>query len=174
MGIYSLSYKNEYDFDSDVQYGEYQKQIDPDSYEMRYATLQNGAVGERNVLVGMLGGIAYKTNFNKYRFTAMHLQNGLSRAGKFSIDNDASAVGQSGYYAESDNLEYNQRSLTNFLLSGTHVFQESGWEVDWRLSPTFLPLRIRTSGKRHLRFVRMMMSCLMQEREVIPLASGGS
>jgi outer membrane receptor protein involved in Fe transport len=135
--IFSLSYKSEYLFDDNVQYGEYQKSIDPDMYEMRYATLQNGEMGERNVLVGLMGGIAYKTNFNKIRFTAMHLQNGLSRAGKFSIDNDASAVGQSGYYAESDNLEYNQRSLTNLLLNGTHVFQESGWEIDWRLSPTF-------------------------------------
>ncbi|MDN5292558.1 MAG: hypothetical protein PWQ06_2797, partial [Anaerophaga sp.] len=135
--IFSLSYKSEYLFDDNVQYGEYQKSIDPDTYEMRYATLQNGEMGERNVLVGLMGGIAYKTNFNKIRFTAMHLQNGLSRAGKFSIDNDASAVGQSGYYAESDNLEYNQRSLTNLLLNGTHVFLESGWEIDWRLSPTF-------------------------------------
>jgi TonB-dependent receptor len=135
--IFSLSYKSEYDYDNNVQYGEYQRSIDPDTYEMRYATRQNGRMGEQNVLVGLLGGIAYKTNFTKYRFTAMHLQNGVSRAGKFSIDNDASAVGQSGYYAESDNLEYNQRSLTNFLLSGTHLFQESGWEIDWRLSPTF-------------------------------------
>ncbi|WP_010418960.1 TonB-dependent receptor [Anaerophaga thermohalophila] len=135
--IFSLSYKSEYGFDDAVQYGEYQKSIDPDTYEMRYATLQNGEMGERNVLVGLLGGIAYKTNFNKIRFTAMHLQNGVSRAGKFSIDNDASAVGQSGFYAESDNLEYNQRSLTNLLLHGTHVFQASGWEIDWRLSPTF-------------------------------------
>ncbi len=135
--IFSLSYKSEYDFDNNVQYGEYQKRIAPDAYEMRYATRQNGEMGERNVLVGLLGGIAYKTNFTKYRFTAMHLQNGQSRAAKFNIDNDASAVGQSGYYAESDNLEYNQRSLTNFLLSGTYVFQESGWEIDWRLSPTF-------------------------------------
>ena len=135
--IFSFSYKSEYGFDDNVQYGEYQKSIDPDAYEMRYATLQNGEMGERNVLVGLMGGIAYKTNFNKIRFTAMHLQNGLSRAGKFSIDNNASAVGQSGYYAESDNLEYNQRSLTNLLLNGTHVFQDSGWEIDWRLSPTF-------------------------------------
>ncbi|WP_291855852.1 TonB-dependent receptor [Marinilabilia sp.] len=135
--ILSLSYKSEYEYDNDVQYGEYQKSIDPETYEMRYATRQNGRMGEQKVLVGLLGGIAYKTNFTKYRFTAMHLQNGVSRAGKFSIDNDASAVGQSGYYAESDNLEYNQRSLTNFLLSGTYLFQESGWEIDWRLSPTF-------------------------------------
>lgn len=135
--ILSLSYKADYEFDSDVQYGEYQKDKDPDENEMVYATLRNGAAGNKNVLVGLLGGIAYKNNFNKIRLTAMHLQNGKSQAGQFAIDNSPDAVGQSGYYAESDVLEYTQRSLTNIFLNGTHVFEDRGWEIDWRLSPTF-------------------------------------
>lgn len=134
--IFSLSYKNEFRYYDDVIFGEYQRFIDPDIYEMRYATIQNGQIGEHNVLIGALGGLAYKTKLSKYRFTAMHLQNGESRAGKFQIDNDGEAVGQSGYLAGSDNLEYNQRSLTNLLLNGVHVFGTSGWEMDWRLSPT--------------------------------------
>ncbi len=135
--IFSLAYKTDYKYYDDVVYGEFQRFIDPDRYEMRYATIQNGQLGESNVLIGAIGGLAYKTKFSKYRLTAMRLQNGESRAGKFMIDNDGEAVGQSGYFAESDNLEYNQRSLTNFLLSGTHALGESGWEVDWRFSPTF-------------------------------------
>lgn len=134
--IFSLSYKNEFRYYDDVIFGEYQRFIDPDIYEMRYATIQNGQIGEHNVLIGALGGLAYKTKLSKYRFTVMHLQNGESRAGKFQIDNDGEAVGQSGYLAGSDNLEYNQRSLTNLLLNGVHVFGTSGWEMDWRLSPT--------------------------------------
>jgi outer membrane receptor protein involved in Fe transport len=135
--IFSLSYKSDYKYYDDVVYGKYQKSITPDTYDMQYATRQNGQMGEHNVLVGLLGGLTYKTNFNKIRLTAMRLQNGESRAGKFDINNNASATGQSGYFAKSDNLEYNQRALTNFMLNGTHVFQESGWEIDWRLSPTF-------------------------------------
>ncbi|MDZ7606829.1 MAG: TonB-dependent receptor [Cyclobacteriaceae bacterium] len=134
--IFSLSYKNEYRFYDEVFYGEYQRYIDPEVYEMRYATKQSGQLGERNVLIGGLGGLAFKTRFSKFKLMAMHLQNGESRAGKFSIDNDGAAVGQSGYIAASDNLEYNQRSLTNVLLNGTHVLGGSGWEIDWRLSPT--------------------------------------
>ena len=68
----------------------------------------------------------------------MRLQNGESRAGLFDIDNNGSAVGQSGYFAESNNLEYNQRSLTNVLLNGVHVQDKSGWEVDWRIITYFL------------------------------------
>ncbi|MCF8307833.1 MAG: TonB-dependent receptor [Bacteroidales bacterium] len=135
--IFSLSYKSSYDFYDDAVYSEYQRYIDPQKYEMRYATKQKGRLGEHNVLVGMLGGLAYKNAQNKIRLTALHLQNGKSRAGKFRIDNDRAAVGQSGYIAESDNLEYNQRSLTNVLLHGTHVYKASDWELDWRISPTY-------------------------------------
>jgi TonB-dependent receptor len=135
--IFSLSYKMDYKYYDDVIYGEYQRLQDPGQMELRYATVQNGQVGERSVLIGALGGLAYKTKHSKYRLTAMRLQNAESRAGQFQIDNDGEAVGQSGYIAASDNLEFNQRSLTNFLLDGKHVTGSSGWEIDWRLSPTF-------------------------------------
>jgi TonB-dependent receptor len=134
--LFSASYKNEYRFYDDVQYGEYQRKIDSTNYEMTYATTQSGQLGERNVLIGLLGGLAYKTQYTKYRVTAMHLQNGESRAAQFRIENNGEAVGQSGYIAASDNLEYNQRALTNVLLSGTHVLQEKKWDIDWRISGT--------------------------------------
>lgn len=135
--IFSLSYKTDYKYYNDVVYGEYQRNIDPDTYEMRYATIQNGELGEENVLIGILGGVALKTRLTKIRLTAMRLQNGESRAGIFDIDNSPDAVGQSGYTAFSHNLEYNQRSLTNILLNGSHLSKNSDWEIDWRLSPTF-------------------------------------
>ncbi|TXB62560.1 TonB-dependent receptor [Phaeodactylibacter luteus] len=135
--IFSLSYKTDYKYYDEVTYGEFQRFSDPDRTDLRYATIQEGQMGERNFLVGALGGLAYKTQYSKFRLTAMRLQNGESRAAQFRIDNDGEAVGQSGYIAESDNLEYNERSLTNFLLNGTHVLGASGWEIDWRLSPTF-------------------------------------
>jgi len=134
--IFSLSYRNDYTFYDDVFYGEYQRFAESDVYPMRYANIQQGQLGERNTLVGVLGGLAYKTAKSKYRLTVMRLQNGESRAGQFSIDNNGDAVGQSGFLADSDNLEYNQRSLTNILLNGTHVIEGKGWEIDWRLSPT--------------------------------------
>ncbi|MCI5080857.1 MAG: TonB-dependent receptor [Saprospiraceae bacterium] len=139
--IFSLSYKTNYTFYDDVFYGEYQRNANDETVnELVYANIQEGQLGEKNVLIGVLGGLAYKTKRNKYRLTAMRLQNGESRAAQFSIDDNGSAVGHSGYLAESDNLEYNQRSLTNVLLNGTHVNEETGWEIDWRLSPTWSTL----------------------------------
>ena len=134
--IVSLTYKTDYSYYNDIVYSEYQRSIDPDIYEMRYATVQEGALAEQSVLLGGLAGIAYKSQRTKIRLTAMHLQNGLSSAGQFEINNNGEAVGQSGYEAGSDNLVYSQRSLTNVLLNGTHLLQKSGWEIDWRISPT--------------------------------------
>ncbi|MFW6043589.1 MAG: TonB-dependent receptor domain-containing protein [Marinilabiliaceae bacterium] len=135
--IFSLSYKAESDFDDKVFYGDYKNVSNPQNNEMIYSTRQKGAVGEKKVLTGVLGGLAYKNNYNKIRLTALRLQNGNSSAGQFTIDNNGLAAGQSGYFATSDQLQYNQRSLTNFLLHGTHVFEEKEWELDWRVSPTF-------------------------------------
>ena len=134
--LFSAAYKNDYKYYDDIQYGEYQRQTSDTIYDMRYATTQQGQMGERNVLIGLLGGVAYKTLRSKYRLNMMHLQNGESRAAQFFIDNNGEAVGQSGYLASSDNLEYNQRSLTNILLNGNHVLNNKSWELDWRVSGT--------------------------------------
>lgn len=134
--IVSLSYKSDQKYYSQVENNEYQRYIDPELNELRYASLQKGEIGEKNVLLGMLAGVAYKTNTTKLRFTLLALQNGESRAGRFTILNDGQAVGQSGYSAFSHNLEYNQRSLRNLLLQGTHLLKEGKWEIDWRVSPT--------------------------------------
>jgi TonB-dependent receptor len=134
--IFSASYKNEYRYYDDAQFGEYQRNNDAGIYNLNYATTRNGEIGERNVLIGLLGGLALKSQFAKYRLSAIHLQNGESRAGKFFIDNNGEATGQSGFIAASDNLEYNQRSLTNILFAGAHAIPANNWEIDWRLSGT--------------------------------------
>lgn len=135
--VLSGSYKSEYKYYNDVIYGEYQKNIASDDYEMRYATTQKGQIGEQQILIGLLGGLAYKTNTTKIKLTTMHLRSSDKRAAQITIDNNGEAVGQSGYIAGSDNLEFNQRSLTNILLNGQHYFDKSKWEIDWKLSPTF-------------------------------------
>jgi outer membrane receptor protein involved in Fe transport len=134
--VFSLSYKSSYTFYDDVIYGEYQRTIEPTDYEMNEANIQTGELGERNMLLGGLAGLAYKKNKSKYRLNILHLQSGERRAGLFYIINDESAVGQSGYEAESHNLEYNERSLTNVLVNGQHITPKTDWTIDWRISGT--------------------------------------
>jgi hypothetical protein len=135
--IFSASYKTSFRYYDDVTYGEYQRDIQNDIFEMTRANTQSGQLGEQNTLLGLLGGLAYKTTHTKIKLNLMHLQNGESRAGKFNIDNNPEGVGQSGYIASSDNLEYNQRALSHLLLNGTHLLKKNSWEVDWRLAGTF-------------------------------------
>tara|TARA_B100001109_G_scaffold255611_1_gene259511 strand:- start:1612 stop:4509 length:2898 start_codon:yes stop_codon:yes gene_type:complete len=135
--IFSLSYKSQQRYYDDVTYAEYQRQIDKDQDELVYSDIQTGRYGQQSNLVGVLTGVAYKTKYSKFRATVLHLQTGEQKAGEFYIDQNPSAVGRSGYVGFADNIEYSERGLTNYLLNGTHVFDKKGWEIDWRLSPTF-------------------------------------
>ncbi len=135
--ILSLSYQRTFKLYDDVTYSEYQRYSDPTENELRYATIQKGKFSEEMALLGGLGGVAFKTQHSKFRFTGLRLQSGTSSAGQFSIDNDGQAVGQSGYKAISENLVYNQRSLSNLLLSGDHSLDDGKWDINWKLSPTW-------------------------------------
>lgn len=135
--ILSGTYKRSSTHYDDFRYGEYQAQAEPTAYDLIYATKQNGVVSESNVLLGGLAGIAFKSPNSKYKLTGMHLQNGEDRATSFFINNSNDAPGQSGYTADSYNLEYSERGVTNFLLNGVHYFDNAMWEINWRISPTF-------------------------------------
>lgn len=135
--ILSGTYKRSTSHYDDYQYGEFQNQPQPTSYDLIYATKQDGVVSESNVLLGGMAGLAFKTPNSKYRLTGMRLQNGADRSTSFYINNSVDAPGQSGYTADAYNLEYSERSVTNFLLNGIHYFDDAMWEVNWRISPTF-------------------------------------
>ena len=134
--IFSLTYKSSSNHYGNYQLGEYQNQPDPSEYDLIYASRQNGTLSEKSVLLGGLTGIALKTDNSKYKLTAMRLQNGVSTTGKFFIDNSEDAPGQSGYTADSYNLEYGQRSITNFMLNGVNYFDNTNWEINWRSAMT--------------------------------------
>lgn len=129
--VAALSYRFDQKLYENVQYGESQKNITANQAEMVVANNLTGKLSEDNVLIGALAGLAYKTNFSKIKFNVIRLQSGENRAGQFKIFNNSDGVGQSGYLASSDNLEYAERSVTNFQLSGAHVVGKKGWKIDW-------------------------------------------
>jgi TonB-dependent receptor len=139
--ILTGTYRSTSELYDDVFYGEYQNPIPEDEYEMVTATTQEGVLAQRNVVLGGLGGLALKTDRSKYKLNVMHLQNGESRAVQITdIFDNGSAPGKSGYTGFSDNLEYNQRSLTHLLLHGTHVNDDASWKVEWKAASTFSAL----------------------------------
>lgn len=135
--IFSATYRNTKRYYDQADYGEYQLRIPSEEYDLIYATIQDAEEATRNILLGGLGGISYKTKTSKYSLNVMHLQNGESKTAKIFIDNNEENATQSGYTAFSDNLEYSERGLTNILLNGQHHLQDGTWHIDWRISPTF-------------------------------------
>lgn len=134
--ILSGTYRNEKVLYDDAFVGEYQRPVSEDEYELVVATTQEGAIAAQNILLGGLAGIALKTNTSKYKLNFMHLQNGESRAAQFELYDNGEAPGKSGYIGFSNNLEYNQRALTNIYLSGSHFNEKGTWKVDWRGAAT--------------------------------------
>jgi outer membrane receptor protein involved in Fe transport len=134
--VFSTSYKNATLFYDDVVYGEYQRPVPSDEYELVDATVGRGSQAERSVLLGTLGGLAFKTSKSKYKITILHLQNGEEKAAKLSLVDNEYAVGNSGFLGSSDNIEYSQRSVTNVLLGGEHHNEKNTFSVDWKISPT--------------------------------------
>lgn len=132
---FSLSYKTDYTYYSEVVNGEYQRDLD--IYELINTNLREGEIGEKSVLIGAMTGLTYKTKLSEYKLSLLRVQTGISTAGKFDVENFEVGAGTSGFVATADVLQYNERTLNNILINGNHVLDTSGWEIDWRISPTF-------------------------------------
>ena len=127
-----LSYKNNTEFYKEAIYGRYGLG-NADQFEMDVREYQTGDFGVSNVLLSGLAGFAVKTKNSKVGIDLLHLQNGESKAGIFDYQNaDQGAI----FYGFQHNLEYNQRSMTNALISGEHNLPEAKWSIEWKLSPT--------------------------------------
>ena len=133
----SFSYKNKTEFYDNRVDGTYMRDQNNASNNDLLATRTTlGEVGVNSVLLNMLTGLVYKRENSKYKLNFLHIQNGESTAGKYE-QQLAQAGGGSGFEPISkDALLYTERSISNILLAGTHFFRESGWQMEWKLSPS--------------------------------------
>lgn len=130
---FALSYKNTTEFYKDAEYGRYGLSGDPNVYEMDVREFQTGDFGVNSVFLSGLAGFAIKTQSSKYRLNILHLQNGESKAGIFDYTGSDQGSNFEGFQ---HNLEYSERSLTSLLIAGDHIFGNSKWEIEWKVSPT--------------------------------------
>ena len=94
--------------------------------------LQFGTIGGENIIASGLLGLTYKTNNSKFRFNSLHIQNGESTSGSFrQLTRFSDFVDFNKF-----NLEYNERSITNGIISGLHNLNESKFKVEWNFSST--------------------------------------
>lgn len=141
-----FSYKNSTEYYKNAEYGRYGLPADPDISEMEVREFQIGDYGSNSVLMSGLAGFAIKTTRSKLRLNIIHMQNGVSRAGIFDYEgSDQGSI----FSGKQQNLEYNQRSLTNILIDGKHTFMGPGLDIVWKISPT-----LSTISDPDARFVR--------------------
>ena len=137
----SFSYKANTDFygsasgDSTRLYRQnfYRKGNLPDQYQLLADRTQEGALAVSNVFMSGLFGYSIKDDNDKYRFTVMHLQNGESRAGKFTETSNI----ENSYVGSRDNLEYSERSISSLFFNGQHSRKDNKLKIDWRIAPTY-------------------------------------
>lgn len=131
----ALSYKTSTEYYSEMENGRYR--LEESETEMVVSEHQTGSLGVDNRLVTGLLGFALKTKSSKYGITFVHLQNGESKAGIYNfIGRDEGSNFESYQHI----LDYSQRSLSNLLIDGKHIFSANNWEVEWKISPTISKL----------------------------------
>lgn len=127
---FALSYRNTTEYFDDAEFSTYL--INVDEPELALADQRLGEYGVNNVLLGGLVGLALKRESAKYRFNFLRLQNGESKAGAFTVER-TEEIG-TDLMGFNNVLEYSQKELTNFFLSGEHFL--NAWKLTWKYSPT--------------------------------------
>jgi len=134
--IGSFNYKNNSKFYNNALYNTfiYDEQNFPGQFKLVNDREITGAIGEESVLVSGLIGGAVKFKNHRISLQGMRLQNGISKAA-----NQIDAKSQSSSaLLKREILEYAQREVTNFNLSGKHAMSDGKFTINWSLSPTFI------------------------------------
>ena len=112
----SVNYSNQTEYYDNFQFNTYFKDFDLNQNQLNPDLIGTGQLGNSNVLWSTQLGTAIKTTNHKIALSAFHSQSGESRAA--FIDQERLEFGQATI--EKHNLEYTERSVTNFLLAGKH------------------------------------------------------
>ena len=128
----SLSYRKEQSIYENSQDNIFN--FSPDRSELNFEEnrLQFGTIGGENIIASGLLGLTYKSDNSKYRINTLHIQNGESTSGRFrQLTRFSDFIDFNKF-----NLEYNERSITNGIISGLHNLNESKFKVEWTISGT--------------------------------------
>ena len=131
--IGAINYNSTSTFFENAVDGASVKPTQDDEFALISDTRFQGALGIQDAQLSGLAGLSLKSDKNKFRFQAMHIQNGTQRAAQ------RTRIRSNNNFNTSlvDNLEYTERFLTNFLIAGEHYFKGNESQLEWKVSPTF-------------------------------------
>ena len=128
----SVSYKSEQTLNENTQDNIFNFSPNKSVLTFEENRIQSGTIGGQNIIASTLFGMTYKTNTSKIKFNGLHIQNGQSTSGIFrQLTRFSDFIDFNKF-----NLEYNERSISNGMLSGLHNFEESNLKLEWTLSGT--------------------------------------
>lgn len=128
----SISYKNNQTVYENTQDNIFNFSPDKSEVSFEENRIQSGTIGGQNIIASGLFGLTYKTNSSKFKFNGIHIQNGQSTSGSFrQLTRFSDFIDFNKF-----NLEYNERSISNAMVSGLHNFEESNLKLEWSFSGT--------------------------------------
>lgn len=120
-----LNYSNEHVFYRDFQSNDYLKDTDKSQHELLKNITRIGNVGKNNTLMSALVSGSIKTKKSTITATLLGVQGGESSAAQ-RVNQD---FNQNQARLIENVLTYTSRTLSSFLLGGTHKFK--GFEMEW-------------------------------------------
>jgi hypothetical protein len=120
-----LNYSNEHVFYQDYQSNDYLKDTDRGKNDLLPNVLRKGNVGKNNTLLSTLVSGSIKSEKSTITATLFAVQNGESSAAQ-RVNQD---LNQNQATLIEDVLTYTARTLSSFLLGGTHKFK--GFDMEW-------------------------------------------
>ena len=129
----AISYSQGYEHFENYETNFYIKSADRSENELRASELTYGPRSSMSVLASGIFGLSLKGDKSKYKLQGLHLQNGQSNAAYYQSE----SLIYSNNEQKKDVLEYNQRSVTNLLASGSYFLYNGKLNIDWKISPTF-------------------------------------
>ncbi|MEQ8625192.1 MAG: TonB-dependent receptor [Vicingaceae bacterium] len=131
---FSTSYDRKFTYYEGAEFGEYITNRDTNIYELGFDRKDSGDVGIEEVFWSAFASGSVKKGNSSATVSLMHLQNGQKQASLFD-GSKSSRVDQSATLKKHV-LYYNQRSISNALLTLKHVIPESDIEITFKTAPT--------------------------------------
>jgi len=131
---FSTSYDRKFTYYEGAQFGEYITNSDTNIYELGFDRRDSGDVGIEEVFWSAFASGSVKKGNSSASISLMHLQNGQKQASLFD-GSKSSRVDQSATLKKHV-LYYNQRSISNALLTLKHYIPESDLEITFKTAPT--------------------------------------
>jgi TonB-dependent receptor len=132
---FAVNYSRSFKFYEDILYSEYITNADRSKNQLLLARRDSGDVGIEEVFWSAFGSGSIKKGNSSLSVGLMRLQNGTKQASL--LDGSKSSLGsdQSAQLLKHI-LYYNERSITNLLLSAKHYIPEKDIEITFKSAPT--------------------------------------